>query len=136
MFDTSRRRHMRSDGLILGYGTANGRDLLILVLLFVRVICAVLEIRIGYGLRMMVHWSSGCSGRVDIARRRQRGPKSFWRYVDCVVQRWTLFWLRAKVRFAPTFLTATHNRGYYYYWYHLGPEKIPDPGRNIFWTVE
>lgn len=56
------------DGLILRYGTANGRDLLVLVLLLVRIVRAVFKVRVGYGLRMMVHGSSGRSRRVDVAR--------------------------------------------------------------------
>lgn len=107
MFDARRRRHVRSNGLVLGYGAADGGDLLVLVLLFVRVVRAVLEVRVGYGLRMMVHRSAGRGGRVDVAGGRQRGPERFRRYVDRVVQRWALFRLRAEVGFAPAlFLTV------------------------------
>jgi len=106
VFDARGRRHVRSDGLVFGYGAADGRDLLVLVLLLVRVVGAVLEIRIGYGLRMMVHRSSGRGRRVDVARGRQGGPKRFRRYVDRVVQRRTLLRLRTEVRLAPALLTA------------------------------
>lgn len=106
MFDASGRRHVRSDGLVLGHGAADGGDLLVFVLLLVRIVGAVLEVRVGYGLRMVVHWSPGRGRRVDVARGRQRGPKRFWRYVDRVVQRGTLLWFRTEVRFVPTFLIS------------------------------
>lgn len=95
-----------SDGLVLGYGTANGRDLLVLVLLFVRVVRAVFKVRVGYGLRVMVHGSSGRGCRVYVARGRQSGPKRFRRYVYRVVQRRALLRFRTEVRFAPTFFAA------------------------------
>lgn len=110
MFDARGRRHVRSDGLVLGHGAADSGDLLVFVLLFVRIIGAVLEVRVGYGLRMVVHWSPGSGSRVDVARGRQCGPKRLWRYVDCVVQWGTLLWFWTKVRFVPTFLTAKKKR--------------------------
>lgn len=98
---------MRPDGLVFGYATPDGSNLLVLVmLLLVRIIRAVLEVRVGYGLRMVVYRSPGRGRRVDVAGRRQCGPKRFRRYVDGVVQRRALFRFRAEVRFVPAFLTA------------------------------
>lgn len=97
VFDARGRRHVRSDGLVLGYGAADGGDLLVFVLLLVRVVRTVLEVRVGYGLRMMVHRAAGRGGRVDVTGGRQSGPKRFRRYVDRVVQRWALFRFRAEV---------------------------------------
>lgn len=110
MFDARGRRHVRSDGLVLGNGASDGGDLLVFVLLLVRVVSAVLEVRVGYGLRMVVHGSPGRGRRVDVARGRQCGPKRLRRYVDRVVQRRTLLRLRAEVRFAPTFLTVNRTK--------------------------
>lgn len=111
MFDARGRRHVRPDGLVFRQRAAYGRDLLILVLLFVRVVRAVLEVRVGYGLRMMVHRSSGGGRRVDVARGRQGSPKRFWRYVDRIVQRRALLRLRTEVRLGPAFLTADEKCG-------------------------
>lgn len=112
VLDARGRGHVRSDGLVLGYGPADGRDLLVLVML-VRVVGAVLEVRVGDGLRVMVHRAPGCGRRrrVDVAGGRQRGPKRFRRYVDCVVQRRALLRLRAKVRLAPAFLAVGDKTG-------------------------
>jgi len=111
VFDARGRRHVRPDGLVFRQRAAYGRDLLILVLLFVRVVRAVLEVRVGYGLRMMVHRSSGGGRRVDVARGRQGSPKRFWRYVDRIVQRRALLRLRTEVRLGPAFLTADEKCG-------------------------
>lgn len=111
MFDSRGRRHVRPDGLVLGNRAPYGRNLLVFVLLFVRVIRAVLEVRVGDRLRMMVHRSSGRGGGVDVSRRRQRGPKRFRRYVDRVVQRRALFRLRAEVRLTPAFLAVAKQHG-------------------------
>lgn len=116
MLDARGRRHVWSDGLVLGHGAADGGDLLVLVLLLVRIVGAVLEVRVGDRLRMVVHGSPGRGrGRVDVARGRQRGPKRLRRYVDRVVQRRALLRLRAEVRFAPTFLTADKTAYWYMY---------------------
>lgn len=85
MFDARGRRHVRPDGLVLGHATPDRRDLLVLVLLLVRIVGAVLEVRVGDGLRMMVHGAPGSGRGVDVAGRRESGPKGFWRYVDRVV---------------------------------------------------
>lgn len=106
VLDARGRRHVGPDGLVLGHGPADGGDLLVLVLLLVRIVGAVLEVRVGDGLRMVVHRSPGRGRRVDVARGRQRGPKRLRRYVDRVVQRRALLRLRAEVRFAPTFLIS------------------------------
>jgi len=106
MLDARGRRHVGSDGLVLGHGAADGGDLLVFVLLLVRIVGAVLEVRVGDRLRMVVHGSPGRGRRVDVARGRQCGPKRLRRYVDRVVQRRTLLRLRAEVRFTPTFLTV------------------------------
>jgi len=95
-----------SDGLVLRYGAADGGDLLVFVLLLVRIVGTVLEVRVGNGLRMVVHGSPSCGCRVDVARGRQRSPKRLWRYVDRVVQWGTLLWFRTEVRFVPTFLIS------------------------------
>jgi len=114
MLDARGRRHVRSDRLVLGHGAADGVDLLVFVLLLVRIVGAVLEVRVGDGLRVVVHRSPGRGRRVDVARGRQRGPKRLRRYVDRVVQRRALLWLRTEVRFVPTFLTANKTRVDYY----------------------
>lgn len=117
MLDARGRRHVRPDGLVLGHGPPDGGDLLVVVvrrLLFVRVIRAVLEVRVGNGLRVMVHRvppGRGRRRRVDVARRRQRGPERLRRYVDRVVQRRALLRLGAEVRLVPPlFLTTVTGR--------------------------
>lgn len=106
VLDARGRRHVRSDGLVLGHGAADGRDLLVLVLLLVRVVGAVLEVRVGDGLRVVVHRAPGRGRRVDVTGGRQRGPERLRRYVDRVVQRRALLRLRAEVRLAPAFLAG------------------------------
>lgn len=72
MLDSGGRRHVRPDGLVLGHRggwrPAKRGDLLVLVvLLLIGVVGAVFEVRVGYGLGMMVHRSTAGRCRVDVA---------------------------------------------------------------------